>query len=207
MQTRPTPVPAQVPPVPRAPAAADGADALPAHTARAAAEALDLGRSQRLVHVGGDGGLPAAFLDAWPQLTGCWFGPIDAQDEASRLIGQRGLADRLHYVCGTALRAIPPGDLVVVSAVDAAVERSLQLLVSAGPGWLPANGRLLLLQRAAPHLSSVVCPELLQTLGLRIASRWALAAGVQLLACAPAHRFAELASFARPGGQSAGAQR
>lgn len=165
---------------------------LPLSTARAAAQLLDLSASRRLVYVGGEGETLAAFLDAWRQLTGVWFGPAYAQAAAQQLLRRRGLADRMRYVAGQTLEAIPAGDLVVLTAVDAAVARSLRLLVSAGAGWLPAHGRWLVLQRESPHLSSVLGPPLLQGQGLRVASLWPLSAGIQMLVCAPAHRFVEV---------------
>lgn len=167
-------------------------DALPPRAAQAAAQFLDLSRSRQLVYVGGAGEVLAAFLESWRQLAGIWLGPGDAQDAARQFLRRRGLDDRMHYVVSGALDAIPAGDLVVLSAVDAAVDISLRLLVSAGPGWLPAGGRWLILQRESPHLSSVVGAPLLQGQGLRVASRWPLAPGVQMLVCAPAHRFSEV---------------
>jgi hypothetical protein len=161
-------------------------------TARAAAQSLDLSRSRQLVYVGGDGEVLAAFLDTWRQLAGVWLGPADAQDAARQFLRRRGLDDRVRYVAGDSLDDIAAGDLVVLNATDAAVDSSLELLVSAGPQWLPAGGRWLILQRESPHLSSVVGPPLLQGQGLRVARRWPLAPGVQMLACAPAHRFIEL---------------
>jgi hypothetical protein len=164
---------------------------LPRYTTRAAAQLLDLGRSRRLVYVGGDGEVLAAFLDSWQQLSGVWLGPAEAGDAARRFLSERGLDHRMHFVAADTLSAVPAGDLVVLSAVDAAVESSLRLLVSAGAGWLPAEGRWLILQRASPHLSSVIGPQLLQGQGLRVASRWSLSADVHMLVCAPAHRFIE----------------
>lgn len=159
--------------------------------AQAAAQSLDLSHARRLVYVGGKGEVLAAFLDTWRQLAGVWLGPADAQDAAHQFLGQSGLDDRMRYVTGDSLNAIPAGDLVVLSAVDAAVDVSLRLLVSASPRWLPAAGRWLILQRESPHLSSVVDTPLLRGQGLRLASRWPLSAGVHMLVCAPAHRFVE----------------
>ena len=162
---------------------------LPPGTARAAAQSLDLSRSRHIVYVGGNGEVLATFLDAWQQLAGVWLGPADAQGAACQFLRLRGLDDRVCYVAGDSLDDIPAGDLVVLNATGAAVDLSLQLLVSAGPQWLPAGGRWLILQRESPHLSSVVGPPLLQRQGLRVASYWPLAPGVQMLVCAPAHRF------------------
>lgn len=165
---------------------------LPLSTALAAAQLLDLSSSRRLVYVGGEGETLAAFLDTWRQLTGVWFGPAYARAAAQQFLRRRGLADRVRFVAGEALDAIPAGDLVLLTAVDAAVGHSLKLLVSGGPGWLPAEGRWLILQRESPHLSSVVGLPLLQGLGLRVASQWPLSAGIQMLVCAPTHNIVEL---------------
>lgn len=170
---------------------ADAPEDLPAQTARAAALTLDLSRSRRIVYVGGEGEVLAEFLDAWPQLRGVWVGPAAARVEAQRFLGQRGLDARVRYQAGDKLDTIPAADLVVLTAVDAAVDRSLQLLASAGPGWLPAGGRWLILQREHSHLASVIGPPLLQGLGLRVASQWPLAAVHRMLVCAPALRFSD----------------
>lgn len=164
---------------------------LPSSTALAAARALDLGQSRRLVYVGGEGEALAAFLDTWRQLTGIWFGPAYAGHAARQFLRRRGLTHRVHYVAGESLDAIPAGDLVVLTAVDGAVLHSLQLLASAGAGWLPAEGRWLILQRESPHLSSLISLPLLQGQGLRVASWRPLSAGVQMLVCAPAHGWAD----------------
>jgi len=166
--------------------------ALPTRATQAATQFLDLSRPRQLVHGGGEGDVLAVFLDSWREFVGVWIGPADAQDAARLALRQRELDDRVHCVAGDALDAIPAGDLVVLSAVDAAVDVSLRLLVSAGPGWLPADGRWLILQRESPHLSSVVGGPLLHGQGLRVASRWPLATGVQMLVCAPAQRFSEV---------------
>ena len=55
--------------------------------------------------------------------------------------------------------------------------------------WQMADGRWLILQRASPHLSSVICPTLLHAQGLQVASHWPLPGGVQMLVCALAPRF------------------
>ena len=159
--------------------------------AAAAAQSPDLHRFRRLVYIGGEGEVLAAFLHAWQQLSGIWLGPADRQAAASRFLAESQLADRMRYVAGESLAAIPAGDLVVLNAVDAAVDQSLELLASAGAGWLPPEGRWLMLQRESPHLSCVIGPSLLHAQGLRMVSRWALPAGVQMLACAPEHRFIE----------------
>ena len=114
--------------------------ALATRTASAAAQCIDLHRFRQLVHVGGEGEVLAAFLDSWPWLRGSWLGPADAKAAAIRFLGQSWLADRMRYVAGDALAAIPAADLVVLNAVDAGVDRSLDLLVSASEGWLPADG-------------------------------------------------------------------
>lgn len=164
---------------------------LPPHAAQIAAQSLDLSRSHQLLYVGGDGEALAVFLDTWRQLAGVWFGSADGEDAARQFLDQRGLGDRVRYVVGSTLDAIPASDLVVLSALDVAVDASLRLLVSAGPGWLPPKGRWIILQREYPHLSSVVSPPLLHQQGLRVASRWCLPEGVHMLVCAPAHRFVE----------------
>lgn len=184
--------------------------ALAASAAQAAARLIDLSRARRLVYVGGDGSLLAAFLQAWPQLGGVWFGPEEGHAAATAFLARHGLDARVRYVDGDSLDTIAAGELVVLSAVDTAVDHSLQLLASAGPQWLPAAGRWLILRRESPHLSSIVDLPLLQQLGLRVASRWSLCAGVQMLVCTPAHRFLELldhgnraaapAPVLRPGG-------
>jgi hypothetical protein len=158
----------------------------------AAAQALDLSRARQLVYVGGRGEPLAAFLAAWPRLSGVWFGPAGAQGNARRFVAAHGLGERVHCVAGDRLDTIAAGDLVVLSALDEAVDTSLQLLASAGPRWLPVDGRWLMLQRCSPHLSSVVDAPLLQGLGLEVVSRWPLLGGVHMLVCTPARRFLEL---------------
>jgi hypothetical protein len=166
-------------------------------TSRAAAQLLDLSRSRRLVYLGGEGDVLAAFLDEWHLLGGVWIGPAEAQATASRFLDERGLGARMHYVIGDTLDAIAAGDLVVASTIDAAVESTLQLLVSAGPRWLSCEGRWLILQRETPHLSCVVGGPLLHGRGLRVVSEWSLSKGVRMLVCAPAHCILEtLAEFA-----------
>ena len=162
---------------------------LTTRTAAAAAQSIDLHRFGQLVYIGGEGEVLAAFLQSWRQLSGIWLGPADRQAAASRFLGERQLAGRMRYVAGESLAAVPAGDLVVLSAVDAAVDRSLDLLASAGAGWLPSDGRWLMLQRQSPHLSCVICPSLLHGQGLRVVSRWTLPGDVQMLVCAPQHRF------------------
>jgi hypothetical protein len=164
--------------------------------ARAAAQALDLGHSRRLVYLGGEGGVLAAFLAEWPQLHGVWLGPAEAGPAAGRFLHEHSLSDRIRYVAGTALDDTLTGDLVVASALDADVDSTRQLLVSVDADWLPARGRCLILQREAPHPSCVVCTSTLRRQGLRVASQWVLPQGVQLLACAPGHGPLELLTTA-----------
>ncbi len=169
---------------------AEALGALTTHTtAAAAAQSIDLHRFRQLVYVGGEGEVLAAFLHSWRQLSGIWLGPADGQAAASRFLGERQLTGRMRYVAGESLAAVPAGDLIVLSAVDAAVDRSLDLLASAGAGWLPPGGRWLMLHRESPHLSCVICPSLLHGQGLRVVSRWALPGDVQMLVCAPKHHF------------------
>lgn len=171
--------------------AAEAPGALSTRMAAAAAQPVDLHRFRRLVYVGGEGEVLAAFLHSWRQLSGIWLGPADGQAAASRFLRERQLSGRMRYVVGGSLAAVPAGDLVVLSAVDAAVDQSLDLLASAGAGWLPLDGRWLVLHRQSPHLSCVICPSLLHGQGLRVVSRWALPGDVQMLVCAREHRLIE----------------
>ena len=146
---------------------AEAPDELTTLTAAAAAQSIDLHRFRQLVYIGGEGEVLAAFLHSWRQLSGIWLGPADGQAAANGYLGERQLAGRMRYVAGESLAAIPAGDLVVMSAVDAAVARSLDLLASAGAGWLQPDGRWLMLHRESPHLSCVICPSLVHGQGLR----------------------------------------
>lgn len=82
---------------------------------------LDPRHSRRQVHVGGEGGV----LAAWPALCGVWVGPAADRATARDVMGWQGLQSR-------------EGTLVIVNASDAAADRSLQQqgLRLAGPWTL-----------------------------------------------------------------------
>jgi hypothetical protein len=161
--------------------------------ARAAAELIDLSRARKLLHLGDDGTVLVALLQTWPALSGVWLGTAAAQASSERLLTERGLHDRIRYQAADALTGVDAGDLIVLNALGAAASaaQGLVWLTSAGEGWLPPSGRWLILQRPSPHPDCAISPERLHAQGLRVASTWALADSVQMLVCAPAHRFVE----------------
>lgn len=112
--------------------------------------AYDFSRFATVVDVGGGSGtLISALLEAHPKLRGVIYDLPATADEARSAMAARGLAGRCECVGGDFFESVPVGDCIVLSAVisDWDDEKSVAIFRNCRKA-LPADGRLLLIERA-----------------------------------------------------------
>jgi SAM-dependent methyltransferase len=111
---------------------------------------------------GADGALLSILLGRDPTRRGILFDRPQVVPAASRLLAERGLADRIDVVAGDFFEAVPPADIYIVSRVlhDWDDQSSLRLLANIAAAARP-GARLVALEQVVPegdqpHVSKMV---------------------------------------------------
>lgn len=125
--------------------------------------AHDFSTSRVVVDVGGgQGGLLAAVLQAYPALRGILLETPTVVPEAQRLMEVEGLSDRCEVVAGDACEAVPAGgDIYLLKSLihcfdDAHAVRILRNCRKV----MPTNGTILLVERVVPKGDDPFFPKL-----------------------------------------------